>query len=203
MSDPFPVVVDPVYGMRAEFGEMARQSGRMLNARHHAQITGAENLLTKAIRALAAGDDQRAERLMQRAAQMPYDDREEEFPGVGAASMLVYLLISDQLEACGEEDATWLDVVLRVYPGLDSLGRAQVASVVHGFVLQEAFFTVSAAERRRIRQAFGDAPLEAELGDGPNSTVEQRRDIIRSVILAAVALGNAYATANETRSRSS
>ena len=45
MSDPFPVVFDPAYGMRAEFGELARQSGRMLNARHHAQITGASHRL--------------------------------------------------------------------------------------------------------------------------------------------------------------
>ena len=201
MSDPLPVVFDPAYGMRAEFGELARQSGRMLNARHHAQITGAENLLTKATRALGSGDAERAEQLMQRAAQMPYDEREEESPGVGAASMLVYHLVSEQLEASEYDDTTWLDVVLEVHPGLDALGRAQVASLVHGFVLQEAFFTVSAAEKRRIRQAFGDAPLEAELGDGPNSTVEQRRDIVRSLILAAVALGNAYATATETRSR--
>jgi hypothetical protein len=187
--------------MLAEFGEMARQSGRMLNARHHAQVTGAENLLTKAIRALGSGDAQRAEQLLQRAAQMPYVERELESPGVGAASMLVYRLISDQFEDSEYDDTTWLDVVLTVYPDLDASGRAQVASVVHGFVIQEAFFTVSDAEKRRIRQAFGDAPLTAELGDGPNSTVEQRREIIRSLILAAVALRDAYATAAEAGSR--
>ena len=71
-------------------------------------------------------------------------------------------------------------------------GRADVASVVHGFVLQPALFTVSPAEERRIRQAFGDAPLEPELGDSPNSTVPQRQDIIKSLVVAAVALGRAY-----------
>jgi hypothetical protein len=74
-----------------------------------------------------------------------------------------------------------------------------VASVIHGFVLQGAFFDVSAVEKRRIREAFGDAPLEAELGDGPNSTLEQRQDIIRSLIMAAMALINAYAAAANDR----
>jgi len=55
VSDLFPAEFDPGYGLRAELREMARQSGRMLNARFSAQIAGAENLLTKAIRALGAG----------------------------------------------------------------------------------------------------------------------------------------------------
>jgi hypothetical protein len=90
-------------------------------------------------------------------------------------------------------------VVLQVHPGLDPLGRAEVASLVHGFVLQGAIFTVTATEKRRIRQAFGDAPLEADLGDGPDATVEQRADIIRSLALAAAALSEAYTTASDTR----
>ena len=167
----------------------------MLNALGHAQITGAGNLLKGAIRALTTGDAQRAEQLILRAAQMPYDDREEGSPGVRAASMLVYRLITDQLEASEEDDMTWLDVVLAMHPGLDPTGRADVASVVHGFVLQPALFAVSPAEKRRIHQAFSGAPLEAELGDSPNSTVEQRQDIIKSLVVAAVALGEAYAAA--------
>ena len=70
---------------------------------------------------------------------------------------------------------------------------------VHGFVLQGAIFILTATEQRRIRQAFGDAPLEADLGDGPDATVEQRADIIRSLTLAAAALSEAYATASDTR----
>ena len=68
-----------------------------------------------------------------------------------------------------------------------------MASVVHGFVLQEVLNDVFAVERRRIQRVFGDAPLEPELGDGPNSTAEQRQDIIRSLVIAAMALSNAYA----------
>lgn len=195
MTDPFSSRLDPARGQRNEFGELARQSGRLLNELSHAQIAGAENLLTKAIRALDSEDDQRAEQLIRRAAQMPYDTREAGSPGVRAATLFVYGLISDQFEASDPDDMTWLDVALEVHPGLDPTGQAEVASVVHGFVLQGAFFDVSAVEKRRIREAFGDAPLEAELGDRPNSTLEQRQDIIRSLIMAAMALSNAYAAA--------
>lgn len=199
VTDPFSSGLDPARGQRNEFGELARQSGRLLNELSHAQIAGAENLLTKAIRALDSEDDQRAEQLIRRAAQMPYDTREAGSPGVLAATLFVYGLISDQFEASDPDDMTWLDVALEVHPGLDPTGRAEVASVVHGFVLQGAFFDVSAVEKRRIREAFGDAPLEAELGDGPNSTLEQRQDIIRSLIRAAMALSNAYAAAANDR----
>ncbi len=161
MTGPFLSEFDPARGLREELGELARDSGRMLNARSHAQMDGAENLLMKAVRSLAGGDSKRVEKLIRRAAQMPYDPREEGSPGVRAASLLTYRLISDQFEASRYDDTRWLDVVLEVHPRLDASGRAQVASVVHGFVLREAFFDVSAAEKRRIQQVFGDAPLEA------------------------------------------
>lgn len=199
VTGPFSSGFDSVPGQRAEFGELARQSGRMLNELSFAQIAGAENLLTKAIRAFASGDADRAEQLIQRAAQMAYDAREAGSPGVRAATLMVYSLISDQFEACAVDDMSWLDVAIDVHPSLDPTGRAQVASVVHGFVLQGEFFDVSAVEKRRIERAFGDAPLEPELGDGPNSTLEQRHDIIRSLVMAALALSNAYAAIADER----
>jgi hypothetical protein len=48
---------------------------------------------------------------------------------------------------------------------------------------------------RRIHQSFGDAPLEADLGDSPDATVEQRRHNIRSLVMAAVALTDAHTEA--------
>ena len=104
-------------------------------------------MLTKAARSLSAGDAERAERLIDRAAQMPYDPREEGSPGIRGATMLVYRILTDQFEASEPGDMTWLDVVLAVHPHLDPTGGADVASVVHGFVLQEAFFDVTRPRR--------------------------------------------------------
>lgn len=185
-----------VLGPQGAFGELQRNSGRLLNEVSHAQIRGAQNLLTKAVHSLARGDDLRAQRLIDRAAQMPYDPREEGSPGVRAASMLVYGIICDQFEGSDEDGAAWLDVVLAVHPHLDATGQAEVSSVTHGFVLQDAFFSPTPAEARRIRRVFGDAPLEADLGDGPDVTVEQRIAIIRSLTTAAAALREAYLAAS-------
>lgn len=189
-----PAEFDPAYGMQPELGAMARESGRLRNAQYNAQLAGAENLLIKAMRSLAAGNTDRAEALISRAAQAPYDDREEDSPGVRAAAMLVDGIISDQLELAAEGDTNWLDVVFEVFPSLDPLGRAEAASVVHGFLLQEwSAYTLSAAEKRRIEKAFGDAPIEADRGDSPDSTIEQRHAVIRSLTMAATTLAQAYA----------
>lgn len=195
MTGTFPSAADPDPGQWNAFTEAARRSGRMLNAAGQAQIVGARNLLNKAIEHLASGDSQRAEQLMLRAARMPYDAREGGSPGVFAATMLVYDLISDYLEDSDFEDSSWLDVPIAVHDRLDATGRAEVASIVHGFVLQKTLFTTSPTEKRRIRQVFGDAPLDVDLGDVPNATVEQRQDIIRSLTQATMALEDAYAAA--------
>ncbi len=193
MTGHLPPEFDLDPGEWNAFTETARHSGRMLNAVGLAQIKGAGNLLDKAIGHLISGDEQRAEQLMLRAARMPYDQREAGSPGVRAATMLVYDVISDELDNSGIDDPTWLDVPIAVHDRLDPTGQAKVASIVHGFVLQKAFFTTSPAEKRRISEAFGDAPLNADLGDGPTATVEQRLEIIRSLVAASMALEDGYA----------
>ncbi|WP_165821177.1 hypothetical protein [Nocardioides gansuensis] len=45
-----------------------------------------------------------------------------------------------------------------------SLDQAEPAPVVHGLVLQQPLHELTSAETRRIRQVFGHAPLEANLG---------------------------------------
>jgi hypothetical protein len=70
-----------------------------------------------------------------------------------------------------------------------------VGSVVHGYVLQDAFFEVTANERRRIRRAFGGAPLEADHGDRSDTTPEQRAGIARSLVETTLSLRCANALA--------
>ena len=177
------------------FGPLQVRSGRLLNQISTAQLMAAENLCSKAARSLSAGDQARAQRLIDRAARMPYDPREQGSPGVMGATLLVYTTISDQFEASEPDDPAWLDVVLAVHPHLDRIGQAEVASVVHGFVLQDALFTVTPGEARRIRRHFAHAPLNTDLDDGPDTTEDQRRAIIGSLATAAAALTDAYTEA--------
>jgi hypothetical protein len=148
----------------------------------------AENLLAKAARSTAAGQLDRAEHFIRRAAQMPYDEREEGSAGIRGGSLLIYCLVNGRYEESAENDSRWLEVALDAHARLGGPGKAELASVIHGFVIQDLFFNLTTSERRRIQDAVGDAPLEADLGDGPELTVDQRCDIIRSLVAAAVAL---------------
>ena len=125
-------------------------------------------------------------------AEMPYDEREASSPGVFAAGLMILRLLDDERDASDEEDQRWLDTALDVHERQDGLGKAKLASLLHGFVLQEAFYTLSEKEKRSIRQAVGNTPLEADLGDGPDVTVEQKQEIIRSLVQALRALFEAY-----------
>jgi hypothetical protein len=195
-----PPELDPIFGRRPEVGALARESGQTLNDISNAQITGAENLLVKAMASLATGDTERAEKLIHRVASMPYDSREEESPGIRAALMLVYDLVSDELEDSEHGDTAWLDVALEVYGRVDGAGKSHLASTLNGFVLQPALFTLDRDEKRRIREVVGDAPMEADLGEGPDATVAHRSDVITSLVRTTMALESAYvaASSNDT-----
>lgn len=183
---------DPAYGLPAEFGELARQSGHDANDRSHAQLIGAENLLAKAMESTIAGDTSRAERLIGRAAAMPWDDREQAAPGVFGATLLVYDVVSGRYEASDGSDSSWLDVALDVHARAEGPARAELTSVIGDFARGHDIDSLSPTERRRIRAAVGDAPREADLGDRADLTVEQRAGIIRSLVHAAAELERGY-----------
>lgn len=189
----------PGVGDADEMQAIASHSGRLLNSVGQAQLLAAQTLLSKAARSVSAGDAARAERLIERAARIPYEDRERHSPGLAASVSLVHDLITDEFEASDTDDLAWLDPVLSVHPHLDATGQAVVASVVHGFVLQSGYYTVGPRESRRIRQLFGYAPLNVELGDGPDISMVQMRQTIRSLVHAAAALGDAYASQYASR----
>lgn len=183
---------DPAYGRRVEFAELARHAGRDANRRSSIRVQGAENLLKKAVRAIGAGDEDMAQRLIGRAAAMPWDEHEEGSPGIRGGCMLVYRAVVDRFEDSGRDDSLWLDVALEVLAGAEAWGRADLASVLHGIVIQTAFFDPTREEIRRIREAAGSAPLDADLGDGPDATVEHRSEVIESICRVVLSLEQGY-----------
>lgn len=181
-----------MFGKRDEFARLTMSSGQQSNEQFNAQTDGATNLLLRAMKHLAAGDEAKAEPFIRRVAAMPWDEWQEMNPGVHAATMLVYNEVSDELEESNAGDTTWLDVALDVLAEVDGYGKADLASTLHGFVLQSDLFDLSRAETRRIKQAVGDAPLEADLGDGPDATADHRYVVIDSLVRTALALIDAY-----------
>ncbi|GAB3446459.1 hypothetical protein GCM10027517_28750 [Phycicoccus ginsengisoli] len=74
----------------------------------------AGNLLSKAADALARDDTPRAERLVARALDLPYDEAEEAVPAAWQAHMVLYMAVSDALEGSEPDDELWLDAALLV-----------------------------------------------------------------------------------------
>lgn len=160
-------------------------SGQQLNAEYAAKLTGAQNLLQKAFVA-AATDLEKADRLIERAAAMPYDEREESFPGVQGAVQMLYEAITDDMEDADEDDHEWLGAALAAHEMTTGPGKAEVASILNGMVLQTAFFALPEVEKRRITKAVGSAPLHVEHLE-PDATVTARAEVIRSVLAALAA----------------
>lgn len=161
-----------------------RSSGRMLNEMSMAQLHGATNLLTKAARALGT-DDARAQRLIDRAAAMPWDDREERFMGVQAAASLVHAVVSDAFEDADVDDLRWLDAVEGALDRVGAHGQAQIRSTVRA--LAGPFFETSSEEERRLLAVAGDAPVDAEHVT-EDAGVAERADVIRDLVGTYVVL---------------
>lgn len=99
---------------------------------------------------------------------------------------------------CDEDDASWLDAALAALDRVTGPGRAHLASVVNGFVLQEGLYHLPQPERRRIHREVGDAPLEVESVSGPEASIEERVAVVRSLVEATAAYQGALSSGATT-----
>ncbi|MBK7623294.1 MAG: hypothetical protein IPJ14_11715 [Kineosporiaceae bacterium] len=145
MTQRFLDEVDP------PLSELTLDSNHLELAQSSALQQGAENLLTKAIDALAEDDAARADRLVRRALGLPFDDYEECTPAWWQAYMLLFLLITDELED-GPDDEAWLDAALQVEAQATGAGRDAVRLAL---AVIEQDFGLDRAAARRIRERIG------------------------------------------------
>lgn len=76
---------------------------------------------------------------------------------------------------------SWVEVAIDVHQALDGTVVTRWRRWFTDLSCKGLSSTFPPSKSDGSTQAFGDAPLEPELGDGPNSTLEQRHgDIIRS-----------------------
>ncbi len=148
---------------------------------------GAENLLVKAMRALRAGDQERATALVRRAVALPFDDHEGARPGAMAAQTLLFGALVDALEDYDEGDERWLDPALTLL-GSDEAARVDLRRALAA-IAQD--YDISPAERRRIRAAVADGPEAPELHDELTLTDAEMQARIGSVLRLCVAYEDA------------
>lgn len=111
-------------------GRLAVRGRQVDQSDSFALLTGASNLLAKAERALADGDQERARALVARAAALPWDGHEQADPGPRMAGQRLFGLVMDAIEASDEEDRRWLELAEDLLAQADGWPRAELASVL-------------------------------------------------------------------------
>lgn len=162
-------------------GDVQLGSNWELSQSSQAMWSGAENLLTKASRALRAGDGDRAAALVNRAVSLPFDDLEGAAPAAIAVHMLLFSSVSDALEETPRGDQRWLDAAIDVLDRVDAADPARsemrdvLADVDNDYVLPPD-------ERRRLRRATQDVPKGPEPADMLDLTADELADRVLAIL---------------------
>jgi hypothetical protein len=144
------------------FGDVESVSDRTLQPFSIAGHRSARNLLEKALRAQGVGDDQRARMLVERAARLPYDRHEETYPAASEAQMVLFNLVTDELEGAPEGYTRWLDAAVEVLASADEVGRCTLREVL---VSVDHDFDLTRQERAILRAAIAPVPARPDLRD--------------------------------------
>lgn len=151
------------------FGNVELISGRTLVPFSRAGLTAADNLLTKADRALADGDPERAGHFIDRAAALNYDDHEKTAPAAFAASMMLYRAVTDALERSREGDSRWLEAAVMALSAAGGWGRSEMR---HLLLVVRQDYVLEPGESRVIEEAVVEVPERTELRDVTLSPAE-------------------------------
>ena len=155
----------------------------------------ADNLVSKALDALKNDDRDRADRLLVRAARLPYDEHEEGFPGLDALSLGLFCLVTDECEASEPDDDGWLRAAFTALPELDDVGSRALLNVLR---VVDQDYRLPVRESARIRRAV-PRDLTAPDDVAATSTPDQLAPIMGSIARAHVAYAQAAEPALEAR----
>ena len=144
------------------FGDLELASGRTLQPFSIAGQRAAANLLTKAIRALDNDEPDRARGYVDRAVRLRYDRHEDAHPGAMEAHMMLFCLVTDELEAAAEDDSRWLDAAIAAQSSASEAARCTMRDVL---VAIDHDYHISRTERAALRSATADVPDRPELRD--------------------------------------
>ncbi|GGC84452.1 hypothetical protein GCM10011512_09110 [Tersicoccus solisilvae] len=164
-------------------------SGRTLLPFSASLLIGAENLLAKAARAWR-NDRARAERYVDRALALPFDEHEEAYPAARAATLYLYQLITAAIDELEDDDESWLDAAITVLRSSTGAGQAELRDALEDVPVIGG---ISETEEDRLLRAIGAVPEEpgrVELDDRP---IGELRDRILAVLDVGAAFEDAFA----------
>ncbi|EWT07716.1 hypothetical protein N864_01050 [Intrasporangium chromatireducens Q5-1] len=154
------------------FGDILAVSGQTESRAASGLHAGAENLVTKALRALEEGDEERAVRYTSQASRLPWDAHEEVWPGALATHFALFEELSEAMEDAEDGDTRWIDDAVTVLGEVSGEPREHLARTL-GIFGRDATIDLSSAEAKKIHRAVGRDPLDVEFGTDPTETPEQ------------------------------
>jgi hypothetical protein len=164
-------------------GGARRASGAVRQELSFATSEAATNLLTKAMRRAADGDEPRARTLVERALALPFDEHEGMDPALWSAHLLLADAISDDLESSPVDDLGWLDRA-EALCDIGPTAAAEVRTCLR--ILHHDGYEVSAPEARRIATITRGVSWRTEPFEGVGGEPGVRDAAVLEV-LAAVA----------------
>ncbi|HEV7624406.1 MAG TPA: hypothetical protein VGO26_09730 [Amnibacterium sp.] len=164
------------------FGDATRASFRLESAQEDALFSAATNLLEKAMKRLAAGNEDGAIALARRALALDHGADDQTPPGPVAASTLLIAELVERADAAATSgDEEWLAPLLALHRDADGPLAVEVARALDAL----AEFGPGAAEVRRIRAVVSAGlRLEEPLGDvaDPDERVRVVLGLLRLVL---------------------
>lgn len=152
----------------------------------------AENLLDKAVDKIEAGDAERADRLISRAAAIPFDEHENIWPGPMMADQMLFGFLSGIAEDLADaqehpedyESVEWLhDDIARAVDKLDAREGSALRDLVETMVSDADILGIHPREARGLAAAVRTLPDPDPATRGlylPRETsVDRREEVIR------------------------
>lgn len=160
-----------------------------------AAMAAASNLFHKVVAALERDQAERAERLATQAAQRPFDDHEEVWPGPEAAHYALFELVTDTIEEWPEGDHTWVEAFADLTSRASGRQRDELRHLAAVLHQDASVLAVDDDEARRLHGVADGADPRARLSE--NLPEEERPgyvlELARLVIEARTALDRAIA----------
>jgi hypothetical protein len=162
--------------------EVIRPSNRIGATVSEGLQAAGTNLLDKALAAVVAGDQDRARRYVERAVRLPFDEHEQVGTAWWAASMLMYTVVDEELEACDPGDDSWLTAAESVLVDTEQL----VAQALQGTLVSVTeSYQLSRRERERCRVATRGCDANSWAVQEPAGEAERVAAVLGVVELAA------------------
>ena len=159
-------------------------SGLVMQPFSQALHEAADNLLLKARVALEEGDEEQTAKCVGCAAALQYDEHDAH-PAVTVASMALFDEVVDAMEDADEGDAIWLTTALAVLDHVEGIAEMGLRHVLD--VLSRDFaLSLSRRETKLIRREVGRPGPELDLGITRDSSVEEIRDVVLSLLRVSV-----------------